>query len=225
MPNRILLRLLALAAIFVASGTIPAESHRAREGPLIPPTIEYTPTLPLTNTPTEIPPSPTPTPVPTATPTPTPTTDPVIEITAGYKVEAVVIWLREVERINEWEDLGHDPALVLAVMAAESGGDHSVVSYAGACGLMQVIPRHYHELSAKDICSSRTGNIYMGMYILRWALDFAEEEGLPLEYGVAFYNCSVEGVMNDRCGSQGGLHYAESVLNFWYPRIVLALEE
>ena len=212
-----------LAMIFVCAFANTTAS--AKEVPKIPtptPTVAAIPTP--TNTP---PPTPTRTPAPTPqnTPTPTPTPDPVIEITAGYKVEAVVIWLGEIERINGNESLDLDPTLVLAVMAAESGGVHGLVSSAGACGLMQVIPRHYHELSAYDICHSRVGNIYQGMYILRWALDYAEEEGLPLEYGVAFYNCSVDGVMNDRCGWQGGLNYADNVLSFWYPRFILALEE
>lgn len=208
--------------------TLLSSGSNARAGPIETPNIAPTPSATATLIPSPTPtpvPSPTPTPIPTAIPTPIPTLDPVIEITAGYKVDAVIIWLGEISRIDENEGLNLDPALVLSVMAAESGGVHGLVSSAGACGLMQVIPRHYHELSASDICHSRVGNIYQGMYILRWALDFAEQEGLPLEYGVAFYNCSVDGVMNDRCGSQGGLNYAESVLNFWYPRIEQALEE
>ena len=212
-----------LALVFLGAFTGTFSKVSAKEVPKKPnPTQTATASPMPTNSPT---PTRTPEPTPTITPTPTQTPDPVIEITAGYKVDAVVLWLGEVERINENEELELDPALVLSVMAAESGGDHSVVSYAGACGLMQVIPRHYHELSAYDICHSRVGNIYQGMYILRWALDFAVSEGLPLEYGVAFYNCSVDGVMNDRCGSQGGLNYADNVLNFWYPRIIEALEE
>lgn len=212
-----------LALIFLGAFTNTKAS--AKEVPKLPNPTQTAAASPMpTNSPTPTV-TRTPEPTPTITQTPTPTLDLVIEITAGYKVDAVVIWLGEIERINKNEDLKLDPVLVMAVMAAESGGDHSVVSSAGACGLMQVIPRHYHELSAYNICHSRVGNIYQGMYILRWALDYAEEEGLPLEYGVAFYNCSVDGVMNDRCGSQGGLNYADNVLNFWKPRFILALEE
>jgi hypothetical protein len=212
-----------LAIIFL--GAFANTTASAKEVPKLPiptPTVTPIPTATITSSPTA---TRTPEPIPTITQTPTPTPDPVIEITAGYKVDAVVIWLGEIERINENESLDLDPVLVMAVMAAESGGNHNVVSSAGACGLMQVIPRHYHELSAYDICHSRVGNIYQGMYILRWALDYAESEGLSLNYGVAFYNCSVDGVMNDRCGTKGGIHYADNVLNFWYPRFELALEE
>jgi hypothetical protein len=213
---------IALLALVLLGASV-SEPASAKEVPK-----QITPTATVTPSPTN---SPTPTvtripePTPTITTTPTPTLSPVVEITANHTVNRVLPWLGEIERINKNEDLKLDPVLVLAVMAAESGGDHSVVSYASACGLMQVIPRHYHELSAYDICHSRVGNIYQGMYILRWALDFAESEGLSLEYGVSFYNCSVDGVMNDRCGSQGGLNYADNVLNFWYPRFILALEE
>ena len=165
------------------------------------------------------PPSPTPTQVPTATPTPTSTLDPVTEITANHTVNRVLPWLGEIERINENEGLGLDPVLVLAVMAAESAGDQSAVSYAGACGLLQVIPKTYHELSKSQICGSPTGNIYQGMYILRWALDAAEKKGYDIYFGVAAFNCSWEGILNDKCGFQGGLNYSENVLEFWLPRI------
>ena len=68
------------------------------------PDIAFTPTAPATVAPPPTPspvPSLAPTQVPTVTPTPTPTTDPIIEITAGYTIDAVIIWLGEIERINE----------------------------------------------------------------------------------------------------------------------------
>ena len=169
----------------------------------------------------------TPAPTPTITQTPTPTLDPVIDLTAGYSVDKVLIWYEEIKRIIEWEDLNLDPVLVMAIMAAESGGDQDTVSNDGhsSCGLMQVIPQPWYELSAAAICGSAVGNMYQGMYVLRWSLDLAERNGLPLEYGVAFFNCSYDGVMNDRCGTKGGLYYADNVFQFWYPRFVLALED
>ena len=212
-----------LALVFL--GAFTGTTASAKEVPKLP-----NPTQTNTVVPSPFPtppPSPTPTQVPTATPTPTSTLDPVTEITANHTVNRVLPWLGEIERINENEGLGLDPVLVLAVMAAESGGDHSVVSYAGACGLLQVIPKTYHELSKSQICGSPTGNIYQGMYILRWAIDYAEKKGYEpvISWGLSMYNCSEEGVLNDRCGSTGGWHYQKHVLEFWYPRFILALEE
>ena len=214
-----------LALIFL--GAFTGTTASAKEVPKLPnPTQTATATSLPTNSPT---PTKTQTPEPTATQTltPTPTLDPVIEITANHTVNRVLPWLGEIERINKNEDLKLDPVLVLAVMAAESGGDHSVVSYASACGLMQVIPKTYHELSKSQICGSPTGNIYQGMYILRWAIDYAEKKGYEpaISWGLSMYNCSEEGVLNDRCGSTGGWHYQKHVLEFWYPRFILALEE
>ena len=167
----------------------------------------------------------TPEPTPTITQTPTPTLDAVSAITTAHIIDRSIIWINEIKRINEWEGLELDPVLVLSIIAAESGGDWTLRSYANACGLMQVIVQPWHELGAAQICGSNVGNLYQGMYILRWSLDLAEREGLPLEYGISFYNCSYDGVMNDRCGQKGGLAYADNVLNFWKPRFVLALEE
>ena len=210
-----------LALIFL--GAFTGTTASAKEVPKLPnPTQTATASPMPTNSPT---PTKTQTPEPTATQTltPTPTLDPVIEITANHTVNRVLPWLGEIERINENEGLGLDPVLVLAVMAAESGGDHSVVSYASACGLMQVIPKTYHELSKSQICGSPTGNIYQGEYILRWALDAAERKGYDIYYGVAAFNCSWEGILNDKCGPQGGLNYSKTVLEFWYPRIEEAI--
>lgn len=181
------------------------------------------PTLrPRTATPTMRPkstssPTPTVTPTPTTTPTPTPTLDPVTEITAGYKVERSLIYLPTIILLNEY-DL--DPLLVVAVIAAESGGAPYLVSSAGACGPMQVIPKPWFPYSKKAICGNSWVNLIMGMRILRGAMGMAEDRGLGIEYALAFYNCSEASVMTDRCGSRGGLNYADEVLNFWLPRVV-----
>ena len=212
----------ALLALVLLGASI-SEPASAKE---VPKTI--TPTATVTPSPTT---SPTPTatripePTPTITQTPTPTLDAVSAITTAHVIDRSIIWINEIKRINEWEGLELDPVLVLSVIAAESGGDWTLISYANACGLMQVIVQPWYELGAAQICGSNVGNLYMGMHILRWSLDLAEREGLPLEYGVSFYNCSFDGVMTDMCGTKGGLHYADNVLNFWYPRFVLALEE
>jgi hypothetical protein len=117
-----------------------------------------------------------------------------------------------------------DPILVLSVIAAESGGDPSVVSYAGACGPMQVMWKPWYGYSESAICNSSWANLIVGMRILLSAIDIADDRGLPFEYALAFYNCSEESVMNNRCGAKGGLFYADDVLEFWYPRIQAKLE-
>jgi hypothetical protein len=208
--------LVGLVLLIVAS-IVP----RARAGPTeAVPTVTDTPTATVTATPI---PTATATPTPTSTiePTATPTTDPVIEISSQYKVDRSLIYLDTIRLLNEY-DL--DPYLVVSVIAAESGGDPSIVSYAGACGPMQVIPKPWYPYKASDICHSSWANLIMGMRILRAAIDNADGD---LRLGLAYYNCSEESVHNDGCGSKGGIHYADNVLEFWYPRVTrtLALEE
>ena len=211
--------------ILVFLGAFVRVPASAKEVPKIPTQTQTATAIPkLANSPTPTA-TQTPEPTPTITNAPTPTLDAVSAITTTHTIDRSIIWFNEINRINEWEGLELDPVLVLSIMAAESGGDGTLISSASACGLLQVIPKPWYELGAAQICGSNVGNLYMGMYILRWSLDLAEREGLPLEYGVAFFNCSYDGVMNDKCGTKGGLHYSDAVLNFWYPRFVLALEE
>jgi len=200
-----------LSALLMLAISVEGDAQRAEPVLTAKPTDTPTPTATQTATPT-------PTSAPTVTPTATPTIDPMIDTAAEWAVDAILPWRGEIERINKNENLGLDTALVMAVIAAESGGDWTLVSRAGACGLMQVIPQPWYELNAGSICGSNVGNIYMGMYILKWSLDLADRKGLDLKYGLAFYNCSYDAVMDDRCGSHGGLHYAEEILEFWYPR-------
>ncbi len=163
-------------------------------------------------TPTRIPP--TATPSPSRTPTPSPTLDPIIEISTRNAVERTMQYREGVEEILRLREYWADPALVLAVIAAESGGDQSALSPAGACGVMQVIPKPWYWLSASSICGSSYGNITMGVWILQHAIENAEGD---VRYGLAYYNCSEESVHADRCGSKGGLNYADKVLEHWLP--------
>jgi hypothetical protein len=211
---------LGLALILTLSSlALSTFTPQARDGPLIQiETVTSTPTVTVTVTSTPTSTS-TPTPSPTPTNTPTPTLDPVIEISSRYKVERSLLYLPSIEQLNEY-DL--DPILVVSVIAAESGGDYELVSYAGACGPMQVIPKSWYPYSPEAICESSWANLIMGMRILRGAIDIADGD---LRYGLAYYNCSEESVHNDRCGEKGGLHYADDVLDFWYPRVSLTLAE
>lgn len=217
------IQLLRGAVMFVVSGlllSLTTFAPSASDGPLIPTQqVTSTPTITVTVTST---PTSTSTPPPTPTIEPTPTLDPVIEISARYKLERSLIYLEAIRYFNEEYNYGLDPYLVVAVIAAESGGDYEVVSYAGACGPMQVIWKTWFGVSRSALCESTWTNVRIGMSILRGAINIAEGD---VRYGLAYYNCSEESVHNDRCGSNGGLHYADSVLDFWYPRVALTLSE
>lgn len=206
-----------LALVFLgASINKPAS---AKEVPKIPtPTEKATATsLPISS------PTPTASPAPTSTPTPpptqTPTPDPndVEYWTALWTVEQVMLWEPYAKMIIEQYEYNLDLALVLSIIAAESGGDQSVVSYAGAVGLMQVIDRPWYDINP---AGGPWGNMVLGMRILEWAID-----NHGLEMGLAAYNCSLEGIANNACGPTGGVYYSEKVREFWLPLFIEALEE
>ena len=121
--------------------------------------------------------------------------------------------------VDMMNDTDFSNALILSIMAAESGGDTRAVSSAGACGLMQIMWKEWFILSRRALCSSEWANIRKGIDILNSADKRAQSQGYDLRYALAYYNCSEEGVHADKCGSAGGLHYADHVLNFWLPRI------
>ena len=214
-----------LALIFL--GAFTGTKVSAKEVPKIPiPTQTATATSLPTSTPT---PTASPTSIPTSTPAPTETpTWPeiyaakAIEVTANIVVERCLYYVNTTLGWLEREDSNYyvltvdDLPLILAVMANESACDPGVVSSAGAIGVMQVMPKPYY-----GTCMNQTPcNIYWGMWILDRAID-----NHGLELALALYNCSPEGVANDRCGPTGGVHYSEEVREFWFPRFVLALEE
>jgi soluble lytic murein transglycosylase-like protein len=63
-----------------------------------------------------------------------------------------------------------DPHLIRAVMRAESAFDPTVVSPAGAQGLMQLMPALAQEMGVEDAFDPRQ-NIMGGAKYLRWLLD------------------------------------------------------
>jgi len=189
------------------------------------PTTPGPPIVQATARPTSTPaPSPTPTstptPRPTATPTPTPTPYPETEgerESAYWKVKRSLLYLKGVNAVNEIYGYELDPLLVMTIIAAETGGDYTIVSYAGAVGPMQVVPKPWYEYSASDLRTSTWANLIVGMRILRIVIDRYPGD---LRFALAVYNCLPENVVADRCGERGGLHYADSVLGYWMPKVI-----
>jgi soluble lytic murein transglycosylase-like protein len=99
-------------------------------------------------------------------------------------------WAPLAERIAA--EHGLDPALVLAVIQAESGGDPLAVSPAGALGLMQVMPDKFSP--GKDPFDPEA-NLRAGCSYLRRMLD---RYGGDLESALAAYNAGPGAV--DRWG-------------------------
>ena len=190
---------------------------QARDGPT---SITQTPTPAATATAT---PSPSSTPFPTpAEPKPprqtqTPTPDGVA-VSAGWTVNRCQPYVRIVVRWLEMEmspgdGFDHltldDLPLILSIMAAESGCDPHTESYAGAIGLMGVIPRDW----LPDVRTNGL-NVYTGMYILDRTLTKTDGD---LRRALGAYNCGFVKLDANECGSRGGYAYAEHVLHFWLP--------
>ncbi len=94
---------------------------------------------------------------------------------------------------------GLEPALVLSVMHVESRFDRLAVSYAGAVGLMQIMPFWLTELGEKGSNLFKPAvNLRMGCTILRYYLDM--ERG-NVARALARYN-----------GSLGRREYPDKVL-------------
>lgn len=101
------------------------------------------------------------------------------------------------------------PELVLAVIDIESNFDRFAISYAGALGMMQIMPFWLDEIGRPDDNLFHVPtNLRMGCTILRYYLDM---ENGDLAGGLARYN-----------GSYGRRTYSDKVLNRlrhrWYKR-------
>ncbi len=106
--------------------------------------------------------------------------------------------LKGVHAEAERHDLA--PELVLAVIEVESNFDHYAISYAGALGLMQVMPFWLDEIGRpNDNLFDIDTNLRMGCTILRHYLD---KENGDLQRALARYN-----------GSLGRKTYSNKVLD------------
>lgn len=105
-----------------------------------------------------------------------------------------------------------DPALIKAVIRAESDFNQYCVSYKGACGLMQLMPATAQGLGVFDIYSPHQ-NIEGGTRYLAWLL----REFGDIKLALAGYNAGPENVKK-----YGGLppfsetkNYVSRVLQYW----------
>ena len=111
--------------------------------------------------------------------------------------------LRKIHR--EATRAGLSPEIVLAVIEVESHFDHYAVSYAGAQGIMQVMPFWKNEIGRPDdnLINPDT-NLRYGCTILKFYLD---KENGKLAEALARYN-----------GSYGQYWYSERVFLAWEKR-------
>jgi soluble lytic murein transglycosylase-like protein len=98
-----------------------------------------------------------------------------------------------------------DPELVLAVIDVESNFDRFAISWAGARGLMQVMPFWLKEIGRpQDNLFHISTNLRMGCTILRYYLDMEHGDLRP---ALERYN-----------GSRGRREYPDRVLDRWSRR-------
>jgi hypothetical protein len=92
---------------------------------------------------------------------------------------------------------------------------------AGSVGLMQVIAGVSGRPSTERLLDPALNTLW-GMRILNGAIEIAEGD---IRLGTALYNCwPPEKVLADGCGSRGGLHYADRVLEHFYPVFLARLQ-
>ena len=118
--------------------------------------------------------------------------------------EQATVIVRQAFELGRRDDL--DPELILAVIAIESTFRPTVVSRAGARGLMQVIPK-WHPTKVQEIGGSQAlfdpeKNIYAGTKIL---LDYLRAQRGDLRRALLKYNGSL---------SNPASRYADKVLSY-----------
>lgn len=100
---------------------------------------------------------------------------------------------RQIDLLRETVGTGVSPALVLAVIAVESGGRSDAISGAGAQGLMQLIPATADRFGVEDAMDPAQ-NIKGGVAYLDWLLK--EFKGDPI-LALAGYNAGENAVKNN----------------------------
>jgi hypothetical protein len=89
------------------------------------------------------------------------------------------------------------PELLLAVIAAESGGDPLAVSAAEAIGLMQVLPGTFADFYREEDPFDPVLNVRAGILYLHWSL---VSHGGDLEWALAGYNAGINASLRARAG-------------------------
>jgi len=155
--------------------------------------------------------------------------------------------------VNRW--LVYFPTLstelVLSVIYAETAGTPHAVDVTGndvrlvgeaSVGVMGAIPRVnlpcYATLTSENGKDEYGCQIYLGMYILDWAVRRAHEirthetelelritpmTDEDIRLALALYNCSEESVLSNSCAPWGGLNYADKILDVVMPEVIEAL--
>ena len=147
------------------------------------------------------------------------------------------------EQMDQWDDLviemankyGMDPALIKSIIYQESGGDPNATSYAGAMGLMQLMPGTAQEVAAQLGWSSYDPydprqSVEMGTYYLSNLISTYGLEGPTAEAtyanGLAAYNWGIGNYLNSgqrgnvEAGNYSGLpgetqNYVSNILSMY----------
>ncbi len=125
--------------------------------------------------------------------------------------ERVERFKREIEKAANY--FGLDPALIKAIIRAESGGNPLAVSSKGALGLMQLMPKTARELMVYDPMDPAE-NIWGGSKYLSWLMENFDGDIIT---ALAAYNSGPGAV--ERYGGvppyPETIQYIRKVLRFW----------
>lgn len=121
--------------------------------------------------------------------------------------------------VQQSEKSGISPLIVSAVIYRESSFSPRVVSNAGACGLMQVLPK-YSRYNCEQLKNPRTG-IREGIRALKRWLSWAEGSKLesPLEAALCGYNAGT------KCITQPNSRFAKRVAKNYVAKVMTTLSQ
>ena len=121
--------------------------------------------------------------------------------------------------VQQSEKRGISPLIVTAVIYRESSFSPRVVSSAGACGLMQVLPR-YSRYTCEQLKNPRTG-IRDGIRALKRWLSWAEGSKLksPLEAALCGYNAGT------KCITHPNSRFAKRVAKNYVAKVMTTLSQ